>query len=194
MPTRKKNRLITDDMLIGEILSLLPEAAELMQDFGLHCTSCTVNSFEPIKAGAMAHGLLEETVDDMIDRINDLAEARRKAPSDGVYLTATAAEKIKEFAKAEEKAGWGLKITAKNNHGKEPAYAMDFQEHPASDEKTFEFHGVSLHLDPESLENMLGAEVDYIDSPYGSGFKISNPKFLKKAACACGGGECGCGE
>ncbi len=192
MPTAKKTRLITDGMLIGEVISLLPESAQIMQDFGLHCTSCSANTLEPLKAGAMSHGISEEVVDDMIGRINDLAEARRKAPEDGIYLTAAAAEKVKEFAKAEDKEGWNLKITAKDNAGKEPAYAMDFQKDPAGDEKIFEFHGVSIYLDPESFRNMLGAEIDFIESPYGSGFKISNPKFITKAGCACGSGSCGC--
>lgn len=192
--TAAKKALITGDMLVGEVMQLVPGSDEIMQDFGLHCTSCSVNVFEPLKMGAMSHGLAEEVVDDMIARINDLALARRKAPDDGIYLTAAAAEKIREFAKAEDKEGWGLKITAKDNGGREPAYGMDFQEKAAKGEKSAEFHGVSIYMDAESFENLTGAEVDFLETAYGSGFKISNPKFAKKGGCACGGnGACGCG-
>ncbi len=192
VPTKK--RLVTGDMLVGEVMKMVPGSEEIMQDFGLHCTSCSVNVFEPLKMGAMSHGLAEEVVDDMIDRINDLALARRKAPDDGIYLTAAAATKIQEFAKAEDKEGWGLKITAKDNHGREPAYAMDFQEKAAKGDHHVEFHGVSIYVDEESFQNLMGAEVDFLETAYGSGFKISNPKFVKKAGCACGGnGGCGCG-
>jgi iron-sulfur cluster assembly accessory protein len=186
-------------MLIGDVLNRLPESAEIMQDFGLHCTSCSVNVFEPLKMGAMSHGIAEEIVDEMIDRINDLALVRKRAPDDGIYVTEFAATKIKEFAKAEDKEGYGLRITAHSSSStpeKEPAYAMDFTEHGESKDKSFEFHGVEIFLDPESLQNLLGAEVDFIESAYGSGFKISNPNFVgaKKFGCSCGSGGCGGGS
>ena len=189
-----KKALVTGDMLVGEVMQLVPGSDEIMQDFGLHCTSCSVNVFEPLKMGAMSHGLSEEVVDEMIARINELAVAKRKAPDDGIYLTANAAKKIQEFAKAEDKEGWGLKITAKDNGGREPAYAMDFQEKAIKDEKNAEFHGVSIFMDEESFQNLMGAEIDFLETAYGSGFKITNPNFVKKAGCACGGGGCGCGK
>ena len=179
-------------MLIGDVLNRLPDSAQIMQDFGLHCTSCSVNVFEPLKMGAMSHGIPEEVVDEMIEKINDLALARRRAPEDGLYMTEFAANKVKEFAKAENKEGWGLKITAADNAGREPAYAMDFAEKASAGDKTFEFHGVSIYLDPESFQNLAGAEVDFLETAYGSGFKISNPNFIgTKKACACGG-NCAC--
>ncbi len=191
-----KKPLVTGDMLVGEVMQLVPGSDEIMKDFGLHCTSCSVNVFEPLKMGAMSHGLTEEVVDDMIARINDLALTRRKAPDDGIYLTSAAAEKIREFAKAEDKEGWGLKITAKDNGGKEPTYGMDFLDKAAKGDKTAEFHGVSIYMDKESFANLLGAEVDFLETAYGSGFKITNPNFVKKAGgCGCGGnggGSCGC--
>lgn len=182
-------------MLIGDVLNRLPESAQIMQDFGLHCTSCSVNVFEPLKMGAMSHGIDEEVVDEMIERINELAAARKRAPDDGIYVTEFAATKIKEFAKAEDKEGYGLRITAKDNGGAEPAYAMDFAEKGAAEDKTFEFHGVEIFLDAESMANLGGAEVDFIESQYGSGFKISNPNFMgtKKTGCCGGNGGAGCG-
>lgn len=209
-----KKPLITEDMLIGDVINRLPESAEIMQDFGLHCTSCSVNVFEPLKMGALSHGIEEAVVDEMIRRINELAWSRRRAPENGIYMTESAATKVREFAKAEAKEGYGLKITAhteavsqkepsRRSSGtvasqkepatvKEPAYAMDFQEKAVKGEKTFEFHGVEIYVDPESLKNLRGAEIDFIESAYGSGFKITNPNFVKKA-CGCGSGTCECG-
>lgn len=192
---KAKKVLIHGDLLIGDVLNQLPEAAEIMQDFGLHCTSCSVNVFEPLKLGAMSHGITEEVVDEMIEKINDLALARRRAPDDGIYVTGKAARKIQEFAKAEEKEGWGLRVTAADKQGREPAYAMDFQNKVEKGQKAFEFHGVEIFLDTESLRNLAGAEVDFVESAYGSGFKITNPRFIgKRKACACGGGGCGGNE
>lgn len=185
---------ITDEMLIGDVISKIPQAAEIMTAYGLHCTSCSVNVFEPIKMGAMGHGMDEETADKMIDEINKVAgDMKRKAPDNGIYVSESAAVKIKEFAKNEGKEGFGLKLTAQKQEGNEPAYAMDFQEKAEEGEKTFEFHGVQIFVSPESLENLLGAEVDYLETPYGSGFKIDNPNYKKNCACGGAGGGCGCG-
>lgn len=183
---------VTPDMLIGDVIQMLPKSADIMNAYGLHCTSCAVNVFEPIKMGAMGHGMPEETADKMIAEINKLAaETKRNAPDDGIYVTEAAAEKIKEFAKNEDKDGWALRISAEPQSGSEPAYAMDFEEKKKKDDKVFEFHGVKIFIDKKSMKNMGGAEVDYLETMYGSGFKISNPNYKK--SCACGKSENGCG-
>lgn len=180
--------IISGEELIGDVLSRFPDSAQIMEDFGLHCTGCSVNAFEPLRLGALSHGLSEEVVDNLIQEINNLAAARQKAPADGIYLTGRAAERVKEFAVKEDKAGFGLRITAKDNGGMEPAYAMDFVEKGNKEDRTFEFHGVQIFLDPESMKNMKGADIDFLETQFGSGFKITNPNF--KAGC---GEGCGCG-
>ena len=190
---KDSKQVIHGDMLIGDVLSMLPDSEQIMEDYGLHCTSCSVNAFEPLKLGAMSHGLSEEVVDGMIQKINDLAAAKRKAPVDGIYVSAKAAKMVQEFAAKEDKAGWGLRITAKDNDGREPAYAMDFVEEASDGDTSFEFHDTQFHLDKESLKNMMGAEVDYLAPQFGSGFKITNPQFMGGGG-GCGSGGCGCGK
>ena len=192
---------LSNDMLIGDILRKFPEAAEVMESYGLHCTSCSVNTMEPVKAGAMAHGIPEETVNEMLMELNQLAEnSGRKIPADGVYLTEKAARKIEEFAANENKKGFALRVTAEDNEGNEPAYMMEFEEKSKEGDKVFEFHGVSLYIDEASMKNLMGAEVDFVETPFASGFKIDNPNFKKKhGGCGCGGnGSCstggGCGS
>lgn len=171
-------------MLIGDVIKRVPQAAEIMTAYGLHCTSCSVNTFEPIKDGAMGHGMTEEIADAMLAEINKAAtNTVRRAPDDGIYLTEFAAAKVKKFAKAENKTGYGLKITADHAAGaSEPAYAMDFQKKAKKSDRTFEFHGVQIFLDKKSLKNLLGAEIDFMETQFGSGFKIDNPSAT---ACAC---------
>jgi iron-sulfur cluster assembly accessory protein len=111
-------------------------------------------------------------------------------------VTPLAAEKIAEFAKADGKDGWALKITAKDNDGFEPLYEMDFQETAneksgESGEKLHKISGVKIILDQESTANLEHAQVDFMETPYGSGFKINNPNFLSLGD-ACGGSCEGC--
>lgn len=184
---------VHEDMTIGDILARFPEAEEIMNDFGLHCTGCSVNAFEPIKAGVMSHGLGEDVADDIIARINELAAAKHQAKMDGIYVTARAAKKIQEFAEAEEKKGWALRISATpTEEGKEPAYAMDFEEKATKNDKSFTFHGVEILMDRDSFRLLEGADVDFVETQFASGFKITNPQF-KAGGCGCGKGGCGSG-
>ena len=180
-------------MLVGEILERYPDSAQIMEDFGLHCTSCSVNMFEPLREGALSHGMAEEMADDLIERLNEMAVAQHQAPVDGIHVSAKAAKKIQEYSEMEEKNGWALRVTAKDNEGMEPAYGMDFVEKASPEDKSFEFFGVTVVIGPESMENMKGAQIDYLETTFGSGFKITNPKFNKKGGCCGGSGEgCGC--
>ena len=188
-----KTDIILGDMLIGDILNQYPDSAKIMEGFGLHCTSCSVNAYEPIRAGALSHGIGEKAVDKLMKELNEHAWSKRKAPIDGIYMTESAAKKVEEFAKAEDKAGYALRITAKDNKGLEPAYGMDFIEKPEEGDHTETFHGVTLIMDSESFENMKGAEIDFLDTQFGSGFKISNPRFIRTESGGCDNSGCGCG-
>jgi iron-sulfur cluster assembly accessory protein len=197
-----QTQIIHGDMLIGDILNSYPEAAQIMEDFGLHCTSCSVNAYEPLGAGARGHGMKDEQVEELISKLNDMAIGQKnQADPDGLFVTKRAAFKVNEFSKAEEKEGWALRITAHpSDDGKEPAYAMDFVEKAEKDDKTFDFDDVKVVLNPDSFETLKGSDIDYLQTKFGEGFKITNPNFNKGGCCggggcssgSCGSGSCGC--
>jgi iron-sulfur cluster assembly protein len=111
------------------------------------------------------------------------------AKQQAIQVTDLAIEKIKEFAKTDKKAGWGLKILAKNNDGFEPEYEMDFYKEPDENDTVLKFKDVKIYLDTESEINLEGARIDFLDTPHGSGFKINNPAFPE----GCTGGCESCG-
>jgi iron-sulfur cluster assembly protein len=45
-------------------------------------------------------------------------------------------------------------------------------------------NGIKLLVDSYSVDHLQGANVDYIESLMGSGFKINNPNVTK--SCSCG--------
>ena len=57
------------DMLIGEVLSENPAAANVLMDIGMHCLGCPSSQMESLAEAAMVHGL---DVDELIDRLNQL--------------------------------------------------------------------------------------------------------------------------
>ena len=62
---------ITKDTLIGEIVKLSPDTAEIMFDYGLHCIGCCGSAMESLEDGAKMHGLSDEKIAEMVKKIND---------------------------------------------------------------------------------------------------------------------------
>jgi len=63
---------IAKSMGIMEIIQKKPESANIMMEYGLHCIGCMASQFESLEQGCLAHGIAEDKIDEMIDRINRL--------------------------------------------------------------------------------------------------------------------------
>ncbi|MFA6981476.1 MAG: DUF1858 domain-containing protein [Patescibacteria group bacterium] len=59
---------------IAEVLSQHPEIAEVLLDHGLHCVGCPASGLDTIEKGAQVHGMKDEDVDAMMNRINEVLE------------------------------------------------------------------------------------------------------------------------
>lgn len=55
---------------------------------------------------------------------------------------------------------------------------------PTSMDEVFENDGVTLLVDPLSLQYVEGVEIDYVKEEFIEGFKINNPTITK--TCGCG--------
>ncbi len=71
---------------------------------------------------------------------------------------------------------------------------------PKNGDKTYSVDGISLLVDPYSLEYLNGANIQYVKEGEESGFKIDSPNMPKSVeggdSCGsggCGSGGCGCG-
>ena len=110
-----------------------------------------------------------------------------KAPTNNVGITATesASKKVIELLKAEDKEGYGLRLSVTAGGCSGYNYGLFFDEKANPGDKVYESTGFNIFVDPESDALLSGTEVDYLDSLEGSGFKISNPNAT---------GTCGCGK
>jgi hybrid cluster-associated redox disulfide protein len=63
---------ITKDMTFGEIVRKHPETIEVMFSYGLHCVGCHVAAFETVEQGAKAHGMDDQTIKEMIEKMNEV--------------------------------------------------------------------------------------------------------------------------
>jgi iron-sulfur cluster assembly accessory protein len=101
-----------------------------------------------------------------------------------VQLTETAIVKVKEILDTQEPKPTGLRISVVGGGCSGFSYSMAFENAPGMLDKTYKFDGLNVFVDQASMLYLDGAEVDYVESLEGSGFKFNNPNT--KSTCGCG--------
>lgn len=172
-------------MRVYEILAYCPEAPEIMAAYGLHCFSCSLGGVESLEDGCVLHGFPDDTVDALVD---DLNEAVRSAPARPQTITVTpaAAQAIFTVAQREGHAGEGLAVVPDREGG----FCMEFRPEPAIDDHVFSCSSEpSVHVFASSatLWRVGGATIDFRDGR----FKLELPEDGERA-CACRPDSCGC--
>lgn len=176
---------ITKDMTVREIMALVPAAADIMVEYGLHCFSCSIGGVETLAQGCDMHGFDADTVDALVDDINEAIGQAPKRPQE-ITVTAAAAEAIGGIAKEQGKTAEILMVTV-DEHG---GFCLEFQDKPLEGDLEFtnsEVPDVKIFASVLTLSRIGGATIDLRDGV----FKLDLPD--EDGSC-CGGdkGECGC--
>lgn len=68
-----KNKVkITKDILILDLVEKNPGLAEVLtEDYGFHCVGCMAASMETLEQGALVHGMTEDQIDEMVEKLNE---------------------------------------------------------------------------------------------------------------------------
>ena len=101
-----------------------------------------------------------------------------------VQLTETAVGKVHEILSSQDPKPAGLRISVVGGGCSGFSYSMAFENSPGFLDKTYNFGDLKVFVDQASLLYLDGAEVDYVESLEGSGFKFNNPYV--KSTCGCG--------
>ena len=101
-----------------------------------------------------------------------------------VQLTEKAIGKVKDIMSSQQPAPAGLRIAVVGGGCSGFSYSMAFENQPNMLDKTYEFGGLKVYIDQASMLYLDGAEVDYVETLEGSGFKFNNPHV--KSTCGCG--------
>jgi iron-sulfur cluster assembly protein len=99
-------------------------------------------------------------------------------------VTPKAAEKIVAFMKEETDKPEYLRVYVQGGGCSGLSYGMSFEKAKEEDDILIEENGVKILVDSYSQDYLKGANVDYIESLMGAGFKINNPNVTK--SCSCG--------
>ena len=101
-----------------------------------------------------------------------------------VNMTDNAVTKVREILDSQEPKPSGLRISVVGGGCSGFSYSMAFENTPNMLDKTYNFGGLRIFVDQASLLYLDGAEVDYVETLEGSGFKFNNPQV--KSTCGCG--------
>src|SRR5437762_13285956 len=101
-----------------------------------------------------------------------------------VQMTERAIGKVKEIMSSQEPAPSGLRISVVGGGCSGFSYSMAFENTPNILDKTYNYDGLKIFVDQASLLYLDGAQVDYVETLEGSGFKFNNPQV--KSTCGCG--------
>jgi iron-sulfur cluster assembly protein len=101
-----------------------------------------------------------------------------------VQLTEVAVGKVKEILSTQDPQPAGLRISVVGGGCSGFSYSMAFENSPGFLDKTYDFGDLKVFIDQASMLYLDGAEVDYVETLEGSGFKFNNPNV--KSTCGCG--------
>ncbi len=99
-------------------------------------------------------------------------------------FTAAAAIKVASLIAEEGNPALMLRVYISGGGCSGFQYGFSFDEERAEDDLALQRDGVTLLVDPLSLQYLMGAEVDYRENLQGAQFVIRNPNA--KTTCGCG--------
>jgi len=101
-----------------------------------------------------------------------------------LIFTDAAARKVSELIAEESNPDLKLRVYISGGGCSGFQYGFTFDEQRAEDDLAVVNGGVTLVVDPLSLQYLMGAEIDYAENLHGAQFVIRNPNA--KSTCGCG--------
>lgn len=124
----------------------------------------------------------------------------------GITVTEAAATVVRNLLQEKNIPTHHLRVFVAGGGCSGMQYGMAFEAQPRAGDAVFEpYEGVKVLVDPMSAGYLMGAEIDYVESLMGGGFRIENPNAVSSCGCghsfrtagsqsaSSGGGGCGSG-
>ncbi|HSN72450.1 MAG TPA: iron-sulfur cluster insertion protein ErpA [Steroidobacteraceae bacterium] len=113
--------------------------------------------------------------------MSTVAESAADAP---LVFTDAAAVKVGELIREESNPNLKLRVFVSGGGCSGFQYGFTFDESVEEGDTCVENHGVTLLVDPMSIQYLMGAEIDYREDLEGAQFVIRNPNAT--TTCGCG--------
>ena len=112
-----------------------------------------------------------------------MSVAETFSPS-SINLSTSAIQKVRDLIADEENDQLKLRVFITGGGCSGFQYGFTFDELVSDDDTALEADGVTLLVDPMSLQYLAGSVVDYTEGLEGSRFVVNNPNAT--ATCGCG--------
>lgn len=103
---------------------------------------------------------------------------------DPLVFTDSAANKVRQLIEEEGNSNLKLRVFVQGGGCSGFQYGFTFDEDVSDDDTRMEKGGVTLLIDPMSMQYLTGAEIDYQENIEGAQFVIKNPNA--SSTCGCG--------
>jgi iron-sulfur cluster assembly protein len=101
-----------------------------------------------------------------------------------ISLTPLAVEKVKEIMNQQNPLPVGLRVAVIGGGCSGFTYHMAFENEIHENDNVYEFDGLKVMVDQVSEMYLDGAQIDYVETLEGAGFKFNNPNV--RSTCGCG--------
>ena len=113
-----------------------------------------------------------------------MSEPRMADEAPPLNFTDAAAHKVSQLIEQEGNAGLKLRVYVQGGGCSGFQYGFTFDEEIQEGDTEIENGGVTLLVDPMSVQYLMGAEIDYREDLSGAQFVIRNPNAT--TTCGCG--------
>ena len=110
--------------------------------------------------------------------------AQSAGPAPSLVFTDAAAAKVSELIREESNPNLKLRVFVQGGGCSGFQYGFTFDENLEEGDTQVENGGVTLLIDPMSIQYLAGAEIDYREDIEGAQFVIRNPNA--STTCGCG--------
>lgn len=104
--------------------------------------------------------------------------------TDVISLTPAAANAVRDLLMKRNLTGYALRVFVSGGGCSGFQYGMALENNIRPTDTCFGYEDVQVVVDEVSINYLRGANIDYVDSVMGSGFKIENPNAI--SSCGCG--------
>jgi iron-sulfur cluster insertion protein len=115
---------------------------------------------------------------------SELPATSHATPPAAVVFTDAAASKVSELIEEEQNPGLKLRVFISGGGCSGFQYGFTFDENIEDGDSQVVNQGVTLVIDPMSVQYLMGAEIDYKEDLQGAQFIIRNPNAT--TTCGCG--------
>ncbi|NLG07136.1 DUF1858 domain-containing protein [Candidatus Peribacteria bacterium] len=149
------------DIPIADIVAACEDAADILAAYGLHCFSCSAVGTESLRDGCTIHGFDDETVDALIEDLNDAIRAQPSRPA-FLHVTPEASNTLQTLGQREgvPDSGLGVRSDAMGS------FCMEFCDAPAIDDIVLfcgDDRSIRIFLSPLVLWRIGGSTIDVRD-------------------------------